>query len=141
MFDNSRQSRPFRAARRRWEPGIWLKPSLRGYQVVLPGGSDGDEVDVDPGGFGKGTRVAGVGREDAIAVGGQAHHGGIAASDWLQASSIPARQPRTSSTAVTSVPVHQHHPGGILTAPRGTRPDACPRSLKVSRRWSCSLKG
>ena len=71
-------------------------------QAGLPGGSDGDEAGVDPGGFGQGAQVAGTGGEGVIAVGGQARHGGInriAAAP--RASSIPARPPWAIMTATT----------------------------------------
>jgi hypothetical protein len=56
-----------------------------------PGGSDGDEVDLDPGGRGQCAQVAGIGSEDVIPVRGQAHHGGIDCVGLpLRASSIPA---------------------------------------------------
>jgi hypothetical protein len=73
---------------------------------------------VDPGGFGQGAEVAGTGGKDVIAVAGHAHHRGIDRVGLpLRASSILARLPRTSSTAVTSVPASIRAGGACRPVP------------------------
>src|SRR6266516_1958257 len=77
----------------------------RAIQVRLPGGSDGDEVSVDPAASASARRSAGI-SEVRMSFPSPSRHAAVAstASGWpLRASSIPAGRPRASSTAVTSV--------------------------------------
>ena len=73
---------------------------------------DRDEVDVDISGFRQGSQVARIRGENIVAVGGQAHHGGV---NRIPLATAGQQQPRPapsgSSIAATSVPASSRATG------------------------------
>jgi len=88
----------------RADGGLW--PAVVPMRARLPDGSDGDEVDVDPGDLGQGVQVARIGGEDVIAVGRQARHCGI---DRVRLAAVAQQRPGPPTRAI--IDRHQIGPG------------------------------
>jgi hypothetical protein len=99
---------------------------------------DRDEVDLDIGGFRQGPQVTRIGGENIVAVGGQAHHGGVnrIPSPPLVTGTRPASRSRfTSATTPRSAPSTARNAPASRTSIRPYPvPGRCPGAGTAARR-------